>query len=366
MVQDEGERMTQGFSFKLSFDDFDLSLLDQPRPGVGSDDFKSKVTGFFVQQFQGFGGRARVVIDDLSQEIEVVWTKEPHWKDPKGISLDLLNDDKIQEALPILRTLYHNDPLDRDVLYRLGLAYNKIGQFDQASLILEKLVALAPGHVHGLVALGVAELSRGNLLIAEEWLGEALKHDPHDRWALRNLAAALMKQHRFDAALPVIRESIGAAPSDIAMMVAYGDCLEELGRGDESVLHYRAAIKTGGPEHVVDLAKSRLSERSAKSLRAAGAIRTDVVQYMREAIERFKTMDSSAIRNLAFEIAILGSQGLNINDPDKTYQIKSWSGDFTGLHLVSVMYAAFQQFAPETELGIDLSQEYRISSQLRA
>lgn len=354
--------MAQEFSFKLSFDDFDLSLLGDLRPTVGSDEFNSQVNAFFAEQFRGFGGRARVIIDDLNREIEVVWTREPSWQDPKQKSLELLDDGKIREALPILRTLFHKDPDDLEVLYLLGVAYNHTSQFDQASLILEKLVALNPAHLHGLVALGVAEVSRGNLLIGQEWLGEALKLDPNDHWALRNLAASLMKQHRFEDSLPVIRKCLEVAPDDIATMVAYGDCLEELGRGQESEAHYRAAIKTGGPEHIVDLAKSRLSERSAKALRAAGAIRPDVVQYMREALGQFKTMDPSAIRNLAFEIAIRGSQGLNINDPDKKHQIKSWPGDFTGLQLISIMYAAFQQFAPETDLGIDLSHEYRIAT----
>jgi len=366
MVPDEGEIMAQEFSFKLSFDDFDLSLLGEPRPVVGSDEFNSQVTAFFAQQFREFGGRARAVIDDQNWEIEVAWTRESDWQDPKQKSLDLLNDGKIREALPILRTLYHSDPGDAEVLYRLGLAYSETSQFDQAALILEKLVTLDPTHLYGLVALGVAEISRGNLLIGQEWLGEALKLDPNDHLALRNLSASLMKQHRFEDSLPVIRKCLDVAPDDIAMMVAYGDCLEELGRGQESEVHYRAAIKTGGPEHIVDLAKSRLTERSAKALRGTGAVRPDVVRYMREAIERFEAMAPSAIRSLAFEIAILGGQGLNIKDPNTTHQLKAWPGEFTGLHLISVMYAAFQQFAPETDLGIDLSQEYLIASQDRA
>ena len=64
---------------------------------------------------------------------------------------------------------------------------------------------------------------------------------------------------------------------------------------------------------------------------------------------------------LALELTLLGNKGLNINDPAKKYQIKAWSGEFTGLHFVSIMYAAFQQFAPDTDIGIDFSKEYRIA-----
>ncbi len=193
--------MSQEFSFKLSFDDVDRSLLGDPIPAIGSPEFGAKVTSFFAKQFQGFGGKARVLVNDNDREIEVVWTKDSNWKDPKAKTLDLLNAGKVNEALPMLRALFHQDPNDVDVLYRLGLAYNEIGRYDQAVLILERLSEIDSEHVHGLVALGVAEVSRGNLLIGEEWLRNALKIEPKNRWALRNLAGSLMKQHRYGDSL---------------------------------------------------------------------------------------------------------------------------------------------------------------------
>lgn len=48
----------------------------------------------------------------------------------------------------------------------------------------------------------------------------------------------------------------------------------------------------------------------------------------------------------------------SINDPSKKYTLKSLGGEFTGLQLVSIMYAAYQQFAPGQDVGIDLSEEY--------
>ena len=353
--------MSQEFSFKLDFDDFDRSLLGNPRPAVGSDDFKSEIADFFAKQFIGFGGKARVVIDDASRAIEVLWTKDTNWKDPKQKALDMLNAGQIKQSLPILTTLYHKDPSDVDTLYRLGLAYSELGQYQQATELLEKAVELAPDHIHALVGLGVAEVAMGNLLIAEEWLRKAIHLEPSNRWALRNLAGALMKQQRFDESLVVIRQCLAVAHDDIAMMIAYGDCLAELGRSNESEVHYRTAVKTGGPEHLVDLAKARLTKRSQQAFRSSGDIRPDVVQYMKDALERFKSMEVNQIQNLALELTLLGNKGLNINDPTKKHQIKAWSGEYTGLHLISIMYAAFQQFAPDTDVGIDLSKEYQVA-----
>ena len=354
--------MSQEFSFKLAFDDFDRSILGNADIDTSSDEFRSKVTDFFAQQFKHFGGKARVIVNDQAQEVEVVWTKEAAWKDPKQKALDLLNNRRFKEALPLLSTLYHANPNDEDVLYRLGLCYNELGQYDQGAVILEKLAELDPSHIHGIVGLGVAEISRGNFLIGEEWLRKALAQEPDNRWTLRNLSASLMKQGRYDDALPVIAKCISVAPDEIAMMVAYGDCLEELGRGDESDAHYRAAIKVGGPEHIVDLAKSRLTKKSEARLRSSGEVRPDILEYMQETMNLFDSMTPSQIQNLALEIAMLGSQGLNIHESDKLYKLKSVEGEYSALHLISMMYAAFQQFAPGTDVGMDLSQEYEIAT----
>jgi tetratricopeptide (TPR) repeat protein len=353
--------MSQEFSFKLDFDDFDRSLLGNPPPAVGSDDFKAEITDFFAKQFVGFGGKARVVIDDAGQVIEVLWTKDSNWKDPKQKALDLLNSGQIKQALPLLVTLQYKDSSDVDTSYRLGLAYSELGQYQQAVEILEKTVDLAPDHVHALVGLGVAEISAGNLLIGEEWLRKALQLEPTNRWALRNLAGTLMKQHRFEDSLVAIKNCLAVAPDDIAMMIAYGDCLIGLGRSEESETHFRMAVKVGGPDHLVDLAKARLTEKSEKALRSSGDFRPDVVEYMKDALNRFRSMSMPQVQNLALEIAMLGNKGLNINDPTKKYPIQTWPGEYTGLNLISIMYAAFQQFAPETDVGIDLRKEYDIA-----
>jgi hypothetical protein len=38
--------------------------------------------------------------------------------------------------------------------------------------------------------------------------------------------------------------------------------------------------------------------------------------------------------------------------------LKAFPGAFSGMKIVSYMYAAFQQFMPGVDVGIDLSKEY--------
>jgi hypothetical protein len=65
-----------------------------------------------------------------------------------------------------------------------------------------------------------------------------------------------------------------------------------------------------------------------------------------------------SLRRMLAGRAILGMRGLDINAPSQKYTLKSLPGDFSGMHLVSVMYAAFQHVASGTDVGIDLWREY--------
>ena len=113
---------------------------------------------------------------------------------------------------------------------------------------------------------------------------------------------------------------------------------------------------------MLDIAKARLTAKSESVLKANDEVRQDVVEFMRKALKRFKGMSTEDIQCIALEIAVLGTKGLGINDSKKTYIIDSLPGEFTALELVSIMYAAFQQFAPESDIGIDLGVENRVAT----
>lgn len=59
-------------------------------------------------------------------------------------------------------------------------------------------------------------------------------------------------------------------------------------------------------------------------------------------------------------------KGLDINGPTPKYHLNSLPGEFSGLHLVSIMYVAFQQTAPGQDVGIDLSREYQAAQAIKA
>ncbi len=90
----------------------------------------------------------------------------------------------------------------------------------------------------------------------------------------------------------------------------------------------------------------------------------DAVMYCLGALERFEQMPPDDVKAVGVEIALLGQRGLDINDPDVTYRLQTISGEFTGLHLMSLMFVAFVQIFPLQDIGFDLSEEYAAALQV--
>jgi hypothetical protein len=128
---------------------------------------------------------------------------------------------------------------------------------------------------------------------------------------------------------------------------------------------YVKAIQIGGPQQLVDIAKDRRTAIAQKTMRNRADFRPDVMMYITGALDKFASLSTKDVQAIGVEIAILGQNGLDINDPDQKYTLRSLPGKYSGLHLCSIMYAAFKQFAPHEDVGIDFSKEYEAATELR-
>ncbi len=89
------------------------------------------------------------------------------------------------------------------------------------------------------------------------------------------------------------------------------------------------------------------------------------VFYFLDAFKRFDAMTADEIRNVAFEIALLGRSGLDYASPEEKYELKSIPNHkFSGLHLMCLMYAGFKRIAPEQDAGMDLNDPFLTALQL--
>ena len=83
--------------------------------------------------------------------------------------------------------------------------------------------------------------------------------------------------------------------------------------------------------------------------------------YCLSALEHFANLSPPEIQRITFEIAMLGTKGFEVNNPEQKYELRSMqstSGKFSGLHLLCIMYVGSKPIAPESTPSFDLSIEY--------
>jgi tetratricopeptide (TPR) repeat protein len=268
-----------------------------------------------------------------------------------------LDRGEFREGQRMLESLRREEPHNPVVLYNLGMCYSEQGKLESSIETLEKCVEVAPDYTNAYAALGYSYARAGQTEKALEVLEEARRQAPDNAFVLKNLGSVYGNLGRLDEAIACLEEAVEIQPeqSDILYGLAYA--YEREGQSEDADIVYSRIIEIGEPSELVDLAKDGRRRISVETLKAEG-LRPDVVMYCLAALERFEDMSKSEVQEVAFEIAMLGQSGLDIHNPEKTYQIESLPGDFTGLQLLSYMYVGFQIVNPSVDLGADLSDEY--------
>jgi hypothetical protein len=117
-------------------------------------------------------------------------------------------------------------------------------------------------------------------------------------------------------------------------------------------------ITDPGPTREGKKTKATLNEQLRDKYPAA-------VMHLLSALQRFDKLSVVEIRDIAFEVGMLGQKGLDYNDPTQKYTMQTIPGEkFTGLQLMCLMYAGFQRFAPEQETGMDLHDSFLTALEL--
>jgi Flp pilus assembly protein TadD len=350
--------------FTLAVDDFDLSLLPPEAQQRGTAAFREAVKNYLRSEFNRLGGWSSVEIDN--HLIEVSWTPDRKPPDPLAQIVEKLNHGEYAGAITLLRLFLSDRPNDANLLYNLGMALSDTGQLEDAVRHLRRTISLAADFVNARIALGVALQRQGKNAEAISALTEAVARDPKNPLAHRNLAACLAKAGRTEEAETHFREAASGDANDQQAMFGLAECLSLLGRHTEAHEAYKKAIAINEYGKIAELAQEALRKMAEETFkdRAVGGLRPDAVMYCLSAMEKFSKMPQEEVKRIAFEIALKGRTGLNTNDPGPRYQLQSLPGDFSGLNLVCLMYVAFKSFAPETDVGFDLSKEYAAAQAL--
>jgi hypothetical protein len=82
-------------------------------------------------------------------------------------------------------------------------------------------------------------------------------------------------------------------------------------------------------------------------------------EYMVDALDRLSSMDRELKRAVVIELVLLATKGMAINDLETKHRLRTLDGEFDGLYLACLFYAAAQEVTPGEDIGIDFSREYQ-------
>jgi tetratricopeptide (TPR) repeat protein len=348
----------EDLSFTLAWADIDPEVLPADAREAGTEAFRREVTAFLGRAYESVGGKVRIVFDDAQRLVDVHWAAPSDIASLERKAREALNRLDLANAVPLLKALIAKAPGNPTHLYSLGTAYSDQGRLDDAKALLAQVLAKAPDHLDSLVALGVVHARAGDLYAAVRTLRHAVRLAPENTCAQQNLGACLLKQGHAEKAVEHFRASLRVEPANTQAQLGLAQALETAGDLHEADEAYQTVLRAASHEQMAELAKEGRTRIAHALLRRAGDERPDVVMYCLGALRRFEAMTEKQVEAIGHEIAILGMKGLDINDPDQKYTLKSLPGNFSGLHLLSLMYVAFKQLKPEADVGVDFSSEY--------
>ena len=355
------------FRFKIRYADFnsDLLSIDKSLLRDNPDMHHKAIEAFFTSRFSKMGGKVTVVPCDDSVEIEWMPAKFSSDKAVFEKAVELLKEGSFEQAEPLLVALAGRPSCDPLVLLNYGMMLSDQGRLDEAVKHLTKVTEEMPESSDAWNALGLAFHRKGDRDKALESINRSQQIDPNNAYTLKNLGGLLVDSAP-EQALGYLKQASELLPADQQTQYGYGLCLFKNNLFEEADVVLRKVISLAPYTETADLAKKLRTSISHKTLKsgAGGDVRLDSVMYCFAALKKFAKEGPLVRQSVTVEIAMLGSNGLDINDPTQKYTLKSMPGEFSGLQLVSYMYVGMRQMAPEMNPGIDLSKEYEAAMQL--
>ena len=89
--------------------------------------------------------------------------------------------------------------------------------------------------------------------------------------------------------------------------------------------------------------------------------------YLLAALQRFEKLPVRKVKEIAFEIAVMGMSGLDYAYSEKKYRLNALPGEsFSGLELICLMHAGLRQAQPDADTGMDLDKPFEAAKQLHS
>jgi len=348
---------SKNLSAVIKISEYDLTQLPLENQDVNAPGFKLALKNHIEADCGSEGRFATIAINNEVINIEY----DAYSTEQSELALAYLQQGNYPKGKAIFESLLANYPLNSIVLFNLGMVYSDEGNLSNAIELLSKATQVNPKYTYAWVALAVAYARNKNHELAVKSATTALALAPEDPYVLRTAGALMAQTSPNNEALLLLEKAVKAAPDDLIALFALAEALKagntEQNNQRASGL-YKKVIELAPGSAKAERAKEQLRTLAYTTFRNVGELRMDAVMYCLEALKTFADMPTKAIAGVAMETATLGQSGLDVNNPDKKYELRTIPGTYSGLNVVCILHTALQQVAPGKDSGFDIQAEY--------
>ncbi|MDI6693160.1 MAG: tetratricopeptide repeat protein [Anaerosomatales bacterium] len=135
------------------------------------------------------------------------------------------------------------DPEDLEARLNLAYSYQQQQRWDDALAQYEEVLKRDPQNLAAMYNRGMVLLAQGKSKDAEAALWEVLKVAPDHVLAAKTLGELYLSQKHYKSALFTVEPVLKSQPQYADLQYIAGYASEQLGKRDEAIAYYRAALK---------------------------------------------------------------------------------------------------------------------------
>jgi Flp pilus assembly protein TadD len=178
---------------------------------------------------------------------------------------------RTDDALARLRRATKRRPAHPEAFHELGYLLSSLGHRDEAVTVIEHGIQLAPGVIELPILLGVVHQSRGDRAKAKAAYAQALVIAPDHPGAHYGMGMVMIADADYARAAEHLQRALASNSADVQALLGLGVCLLELGRVDDALGNFRAAVGSDPSSYGTALALVSASGRGRFWLRPSTA-----------------------------------------------------------------------------------------------
>ena len=155
----------------------------------------------------------------------------------------LASEKQLKAALRELETASALKPETYEILYDLGQAYFRTGDYAKAEVALNRALKLKPESPETMYLMAQVDFKQNRPLDALDLLARAHKLAPENTDVISLLARVSMSQDYFEDAIPLLESGLKLAPQRADLHAALGESYFISGRTEKAIEEFRALIE---------------------------------------------------------------------------------------------------------------------------